>query len=159
MFARNRLLFATKLFKYAKIEFQMRNDDYLLRGGIPRSLWSELCVTPQNDSSQRARLIRKPRGCSGNSSHITSDRGVTLSYHLSINRERRPQQYRPSGLLKIPIKSTLESLLEKLWNIQSPSPRDCDCFSTMAMDILWRNARTFCQLYLSFTRKRNWHLK
>ena len=29
---------------------------------------------------------------------------MTLSYHLSINKEKRPQQYRPSGLLKNPDK-------------------------------------------------------
>lgn len=74
VFARNRLLCATESFlKPPKSEFQMRNDDNVLRGGIPKSLWPELCITPQNDSEYSARLIRKPRGCSGNSSHITSE--------------------------------------------------------------------------------------
>ena len=54
------------------------------------------------------------------------------------------QQYRPSGLLKIPIKSTLEALEH---SIALAKGLRLQIFSTMAMDILWRNARAFCRLH------------
>ena len=72
------------------------------------------------------------------------------------------QQYRPSGLLKIPIKSTLESSLEKLWNIQSPSPRDCDCKFLVQWQWIFfgeMHVRFAGSSNLSFTRKKKMAFK
>ena len=60
-------------------------------------------------------IVRTERDWSGNPADVREihlilhlNRGVTLSYHLSINKENAHNWCRPSGLQKIPIKSTLD---------------------------------------------------
>ena len=78
------------------------------------------------------------------------NRGVTFSYHLSINKERRPQQYRPSGLVNNPDKINTRILartaLEHSINLTKGLRLQILC--RIAMDVLWKNARAFCEFYL-----------
>lgn len=84
---------------------------------------------------------------------------MTLSYHLSINKEKRPQQYRPSGLLKNPDKFNTRTALEH--SIDLTKVLRLQILSTMAMYcILWKNARALCQFHLPVLHsKKTWALR
>ena len=72
---------------------------------------------------------------------------MTLSYHLSINKEKRPQHAaRPSGLLNNPDKINTPILTQKAlehYSIDLSKGLRLQILSTNAMDILWKSARAF----------------
>lgn len=131
----------------------MRNDDNVLRGGIPKSLWPELCITPQNDSEeQRETDPETPRMFGKFISYYIWIEAWLLSYHLSINKEKRPQLVQTLGITENPDKINTRMLC---WD----HAHQAIATANTKITLLLKNARAFCQLlmlriYLSFTRKK-----
>lgn len=77
-----------------------------LRGGIPKSL------RPGKTKRKATRLIRKPRGCSGNTSRITSELRRD-SFHIAcLSTKKRPQSSAgPRDYRLIPTKINTRKLI------------------------------------------------